>query len=150
MFYWLHQFLPRLKKESPWTTSITSVCKLRTAKGQAMTGSSAWVFVCLLEFANCWSLLELEFNTNLFLHWSAQQVTSRGRQNVHLTFHDICYEVETRLDDKPVCGKKGQKEILHSLRFVWILWKAYAFGRIAQWDFVKLCSVSFKSPSKYW
>jgi len=44
-----------------------------------------------------------------------RQVTSRGRQNVHLTFHDICYEVETRLDDKPVCGKKGQKEILHSL-----------------------------------
>lgn len=37
-----------------------------------------------------------------------------SKQNkVCLSFHNITYEVETRLDDKPVCGKKGTKTILN-------------------------------------
>lgn len=39
----------------------------------------------------------------------------KGGQNVCLSFHNLTYEVEVRLDEKPVCGKKGEKTILNSV-----------------------------------
>lgn len=41
--------------------------------------------------------------------------SNKGGQNVCLSFHDITYEVEVRLDEKPVCGKMGTKTILNSV-----------------------------------
>jgi len=37
------------------------------------------------------------------------------KKGVQLSFHNLSYEVDERLDSKPVCGKKGKKEILHSV-----------------------------------
>jgi len=40
---------------------------------------------------------------------------TKTRKNVCLSFHDITYEVVTRLDEKPVCGKTGTKTILNGV-----------------------------------
>jgi len=36
---------------------------------------------------------------------------------VTLSFHNLRYEVQQKLDDVPICGKKAMKEILCSIRY---------------------------------